>query len=129
MTYVAVKKKEDWQRGSSTYNTKMFVNGCDSLVCAWFQQLGWDDLLDCQNNAIFAPNADGCATILDCLDGVFDLEVSTVGGEDGVGEIVTRSYRGLWGYSTSLALMAGKRLAVSSRMLTYHGDDCVWVDW
>lgn len=75
----------------------MPIDGCDPLVCAWFQQLGCDDLLDCQDNAVFAPNADGCAAILDCLDGVFDLEISTVGGEDGVGEIVTSSYRSLKG--------------------------------
>lgn len=80
-----------------TYNTKMPVDGCDPLVCAWFQQLGCDHLLHCQHNAVFAPNTNGCATILDSLDGVFYLKVSAIGGEDGVGKIVTRSYRGLFG--------------------------------
>lgn len=74
----------------------MPVDGGDALVCAWFQQLGCDGLLDGQDDAIFAPDADGCAPVLDCLDGVLDLEISTVGGEDGVGEIVACSYRSLY---------------------------------
>ena len=73
----------------------MPVNGRDPLVCAGLQQFGCDDLLNRQDDAISATDADRCACILDCLDGVFDLEVPTVGGEDGVGEIVACSYRRL----------------------------------
>jgi hypothetical protein len=41
-----------------TYNAQMSVNSCDPLVCASLQQLGCYDLLDRQNNTLFAPNTD-----------------------------------------------------------------------
>lgn len=73
----------------------MSVHRCDALVGAGLQQLGSYDLLDGQYDAILASDADGCAAVLDRLDGVLDLEVSAVGGKDGVGEIVACSYRRL----------------------------------
>lgn len=79
----------------AAYNAQVSVNRCNALVCARLQQLRCDDLLDRQNNAIFAPDADRCASILDCLHCILDLEVSAVGGENGIGEIVTCSYRRL----------------------------------
>lgn len=36
----------------------MPVDGRDPLVCAGLQQLGCDDLLNCQDNAIFATDSD-----------------------------------------------------------------------
>lgn len=84
-----------WVDGETTYNAQVPVNCCDTLVCASLQQFGCDDLLDRQNDAVLAPNADRCAAILNCLHGIFDLEVAAVGREDGIGEIVTCSYRRL----------------------------------
>lgn len=62
-----------------TYNTKMSVNSSDALVGVWFPQLGGDDLLDGEDDALLATDADGCAAILDGLDGILDLEVAAVG--------------------------------------------------
>lgn len=77
---------------NATYHTQMSVDGRDSLVCAGLQQLRGDDLLDRQDDTVFASDADRSAAIFDRLHGVFDLKVTTVGGEDGVGEIVACSY-------------------------------------
>lgn len=73
----------------------MSIDRGDALVGFWLQQLGCDELLDGEDDAILAADADGGAAILDSLDSIFDLEVAAVGGEDGVLEIVTRPYRGL----------------------------------
>lgn len=70
----------------------MGVDSSDALVGARFQQLGGYDLLDGEDDAVLGANADGGASILDGLDCIFDLEVSAVGGEDGVEQVVTRSY-------------------------------------
>lgn len=78
-----------------TYSSQMSVDGSDSLVGTRLRQLGCDDFLDCQYDAILASYADGCAAVLYRLDGIFDLEVTAVGGEDGIGEIVARAYRRL----------------------------------
>jgi hypothetical protein len=51
-----------------------------------------DELLESEYDAILALNANRCATVLDRLDRVFDLEVSTIGGEDRVGQVVARAY-------------------------------------
>lgn len=99
-----------------TYNAQMSVHRCDALVCVGLQQLGCDDLLDSQDDAIFAPDADGCAAVLDRLDGVLDLEVPAVGGEDGVGEIVACSYRRL--EVSTVSLWRGRRGTWSSLQLT-----------
>ncbi len=70
----------------------MGIDSGDALVGTWLKKLGSYDLLDGQDNTILGPDTNRGATILDCLDCVFDLEVSTVGGEDGVEQVVTRSY-------------------------------------
>ena len=75
-----------------THNTQVSVHGCNSLVGAGLQQLGGDDLFDRQHDTILTPDADGGAAVLDCLYGIFDLEIAAVGGEDGVGEVVARAY-------------------------------------
>lgn len=74
----------------------MPIDRRDALVGPMLEQLGCDHLLYSQHDAIFAADADRGAAILDRLDGVFDLEVAAVGGEDGVCEIVARSYRRLF---------------------------------
>lgn len=73
----------------------MLVDGGDPLVGAGLQQLRGDDLLDGQHDAVLTADADRCAAVLHRLDCIFDLEVAAVRGEDGVGEIVARSYRRL----------------------------------
>lgn len=77
----------------------MGVDGGDALVGTGFQQLGAYDLLNGEDDAILGADADGGAAIFHCLDRIFDLKVPTVGGEDGVEQVVTRSYG---------RLMAGK---------------------
>lgn len=78
-----------------TYHAQVPVYGGDALVGARLQELGCDHLLDCQHNALLAPDADRGAAILDRFDGVLNLKVAAIGGEDGVGEIVARAYRRL----------------------------------
>jgi hypothetical protein len=68
------------------------VDGSDALVGTGFQQLGAYDLLNGEDDAILGADTDGGAAILYCLDRIFDLEVSTVGGEDGVEQVVACSY-------------------------------------
>lgn len=60
----------------------MAVDGSDSLVGAGLQELGSDDLFDGEDDAVLAADADGGTAILDGLDGVLNLEVAAVGGED-----------------------------------------------
>ena len=74
----------------------MLVDSRYALIRVGFQQLACDELLHGEHDAIFAADTDGRAAVLDCLDCVLDLEVAAIGGEDGVGEIVARAYRGLW---------------------------------
>lgn len=62
----------------------MPIDGGDALVGAMLEQLGRDHLLDGQHDAVLAPDADRGAAVLDRLDGILDLEVAAVGGEDGV---------------------------------------------
>jgi len=70
----------------------MGVDGGDALVGTRLKQLGGHNLLDCQHDAILAPDTDGRAAILDSLKGVVDLEVLAIRGEDGVIEIVAGTY-------------------------------------
>jgi len=107
----------------------MSINRRDALVGAMLEQLGCDHLLYSQDDAIFAADADRGAAVLDRLDGVFDLEVAAVGGEDGVCEIVARSYRRL--------LFAGDRMLENvmdgggclappaGNIQTYHDECCL----
>jgi hypothetical protein len=74
------------------YDAHITVYGCYPLVRAWLEELAADELLESEYDAILALNANRCATVLDRLDRVFDLEVSTIGGEDRVGQVVTRAY-------------------------------------
>jgi hypothetical protein len=82
-----------------TYDSQVAVDGGDALVRTSLPQFGGYDLLNGKNDAILAPDADGRATVLDGLDGVLDLEVAAIGGEDGVGKIVARAYGRLGGWS------------------------------
>ena len=70
----------------------MSVNGRNAFVGSWLEQLAGDDLLDCQHNAIFTPDANRGSAILHCLYRIFDLEVPAIGGEDRVRQIVARTY-------------------------------------
>jgi 3'-phosphoadenosine 5'-phosphosulfate sulfotransferase len=44
---------------------------------------------------MFCADSNACTAILDRFDGVFDLEVAAVGGEDRIGEVIACPYRGL----------------------------------
>jgi hypothetical protein len=74
------------------HNAHVAVHSCYPLVRAGLEQLAADELLQSEYDAILALDADRCATILYCLNRVFDLEVSTVGREDRVGQVVTCTY-------------------------------------
>jgi hypothetical protein len=73
----------------------MSIDSCDALVGAWLQQLARDELLHGEDDSIFASDTDGGSTVLYGLHGVLDLEVSSIGGKDGVGKIITGTYRRL----------------------------------
>lgn len=100
----------------------MGVNGGDALVGTGFQQLRGYDLLDGEDDAVLGADANGGASVLYGLDCIFDLEVSTVGGEDRVEQVVTRSYGRLKGDTRpELAVLSGVRRGEGSgdgRMLT-----------
>lgn len=70
----------------------MFVYCGNPLIGTGLEQLRGDDLLDGEDDAILAADADRRAAVLYGLYGVLDLEIAAVGGEDGVGEIVARAY-------------------------------------
>jgi hypothetical protein len=72
-----------------TYGADVRINGCDALVGTGFQQLRGDDLFNGKDDTILTPDANGGTAILDSLDSVLDLKVATVGGEDGVEQVVT----------------------------------------
>jgi hypothetical protein len=82
---------------SSTYNTNVSVDGCDALVCVLLHELARDQLLHRQHYAILASDTNCGAAVLDSFCGVLDLKVAAIGGEDGVGEIVSGTYRRLEG--------------------------------
>lgn len=94
----------------------MPVNGTDPLVAARDQELALDKLLDRKDDTVSAPQAHGSSAILDGLRGVFylrapsefhridqcgqkvssrrtDLEVTAIGTEDGIREIVSGTDR------------------------------------
>ena len=70
----------------------MSVNGRDALVRSGLKQFAGDDLLDCQHDAIFTPDPNRRTAILYGLNSIFDLEVSAIGGEDRVGQVVACTY-------------------------------------
>lgn len=72
------------------------------LVRVLFQQFARDKFFQREHDAIFAPDPNCCATVLDRFHSVFDLEVAAIGGEDGVGEIVAGSYGRLQGIKSQL---------------------------
>ena len=75
-----------------TYDADVSVNGRDAVVGAWFQKFAGDDLLHGEDHAIFTSDPDGCAAVLHRLHRILDLEVSAVGGENGVGKIIAGAY-------------------------------------
>lgn len=78
-----------------THHTDIAIHSCYPLVGILLEQSACHELLESQHNAILAANSNGGAAVLNGLDCVFYLEVSAIGGEDGVGKIVARSYRRL----------------------------------
>jgi hypothetical protein len=75
-----------------THDTSIPINGGYPLIRILLEQFACDKLLECEHNAIFAPDADCCASVLDCFHCVLDLEVAAIGGEDGVGQVVACAY-------------------------------------
>jgi predicted glycoside hydrolase/deacetylase ChbG (UPF0249 family) len=74
------------------YDAHITIHSSYPLVRTWLEELAADKLLESEYDAILALDADRCATVLDRLDRVFDLEVPTIGGEDRVGQVVARTY-------------------------------------
>ena len=73
----------------------MSIDRCNTLVGSWFQQLAGNDLLHGKHDPIFTSDTNRGPSVLYRLDRVFDLEVSSIGREDGIREIVTCTYRSL----------------------------------
>lgn len=78
-----------------THHTDISVDSCYPLIGILLEQSACHELLERQHNAILAADSNRGAAVLNGLDCVFYLEVSAIGGEDGVGKIVARSYRRL----------------------------------
>jgi len=70
----------------------MSIDSSNAFVCTGFEQFASDELLDCEDDAIFASYTNRGASILYCLDCILDLEVSAIRGEHGVCEIVACTY-------------------------------------
>lgn len=77
-----------WQ----TNDANIPVHGRYLLVGSRLEQLAADELFERQHNAVFAADTNGGATILDRLDGIFDLEVPAIWREDGVGQVIACTY-------------------------------------
>ena len=77
---------------ADAHHANVPINSADALVGARLEQLGGDHLLYGEDDALLASDADRGAAVLDRLDGVLDLEVAAIGGEDGVEQVVTRAY-------------------------------------
>lgn len=76
---MCVSGGRDGSLSTTTYRTHMPVNGRNALVCSRLEQLAGDDLLDGEHDTIFAANAYRRASIFDSLEGIFGLEVASVG--------------------------------------------------
>jgi hypothetical protein len=77
------------------YHADVAVHGRYPLVGVLFEEFAGDELFEREHDAVLAPDANGCAAVLDRFYGILDLEVAAIGGEDGVGEIVACAYRRL----------------------------------
>jgi hypothetical protein len=75
-----------------SYCSHMSVDCGNAFVGSWLEELAGYELLDCEDDTIFTSDANGCAAVLNCFDCILDLKIAAVGREDGVLEIVTRSY-------------------------------------
>lgn len=58
------------------YHANISIHRRNSLVCPRFVQFTCDQLLQCEDNAIFTSYADRCASVLDRLDGIFYLDLT-----------------------------------------------------
>lgn len=105
------------------YSTHMPVNGRNAFVCSWFEQFAGDDLLDCQHDAIFTPDANRSPTVLYCLHCILDLEVPAIWREDRVRQIVARTYRRLAKWS-AFEMPGLQRYHACIASGAYHGVFC-----
>ena len=80
---------------SRAYDPYIAIDRCYPLVCAGLQELGGDDLFAGENDAVSRSDTDAGAAVLHRFNGVFDLKVASIGGEDGVGEVIAGADRGL----------------------------------
>jgi hypothetical protein len=74
------------------HDADVAVDGGDALVGVLFEQFGGDEFFEGEDHAVGAADSDGGAPVFDRFDGVFDLEVAAVWGEDAVGEVVAGAY-------------------------------------
>ena len=70
----------------------MSVDGANPLIGAGLEKLGSYDFLHGEDYTIFASDPYGGSSIFYRLDCVLDLEIATVRREDGVEQVVARSY-------------------------------------
>ena len=74
------------------YHANVPVHGRYSIVRAGLEEFAAEELLDCEDDTIFASDAHCRASILYRLYGILDLEVPAVWREDGIGQIVAGAY-------------------------------------
>lgn len=55
------------------YNANVTINRSYSLIGARLQKLAGNDFLYCEHNTVFAPDTNGCPSILYRLNGIFYL--------------------------------------------------------
>ena len=68
------------------------INRSYPFVRIWFEQFGAYDLFYGKDDAMFGADSDAGTAAFDCLDGVFDLKVAAVGGEDRIRQIIAGPY-------------------------------------
>jgi hypothetical protein len=56
-----------------THNANVAIDSRYSLVRTGLQEFAGDNLLDCEDNTVLAPDAYGRSTVLDSLHSIFNL--------------------------------------------------------
>lgn len=61
-----------------TYNTNVQVSRRNTSVGVWHEQLGEDELLNSEDDAVFAAQANGCSAVFHRLASVFYLKTRKI---------------------------------------------------
>lgn len=130
-----------WARNvkrTRTYYAHVPVYGGYPLVRTRLEQLACDELLNSQDNTIFALDSDSCATVLYCLDRIFDLSGSVVsqycykryvpGNCDHPGRRLSFVGRSLCLSTSVVPVSGGLMIVVRGQTIVYscEEEECVW---